>query len=116
MKETHVKGYAITFAVLLGLAFVNMFVAEAGINGLNTAIIMTIACVQAFILLAFFMHLREAARFLWIVVFSGFFFVAVLAVYVVADSYGRETQVRPPQSWENPKSVTMPAAPVHAAK
>jgi caa(3)-type oxidase subunit IV len=115
MKETHVKGYVITFAVLLGLAFVNIFVAEAAVGGFNTAIILGIACVQAFVLAAFFMHLRESPRFLWVVVFSGFFFVGVLALYVVTDSYGRATQLRPPQSWELPKNVAIPATTAHAA-
>lgn len=116
MSETKTTGYFITFAILLGLAVVNYLVAKAGLGGTGTAIILSIACVQAFILAAVFMHLRESPRFLWVVVMSGFIFVGVLALYVVCDNKGRETMVRPPMTWELPEKVTMPADPAaHAA-
>jgi cytochrome c oxidase subunit IV len=111
MKETHLKGYFLTFAILLGLAFVNVFVSTANVGGFNTAIILTVASVQALVLMAFFMHLRESPKFIWVVVASGFVFVGVLALYVVADNHGRATMVRPPQAWELPEKVTMPALP-----
>ena len=109
MNETHFKGYFITFAILLGLAALNVFVSTADIGGFNTAIILTVASVQALILMAFFMHLRESPKFIWVVVASGFVFVGVLAFYVVADNHGRATMVRPPQTWELPEKVTLPA-------
>jgi caa(3)-type oxidase subunit IV len=111
MSETKTTGYFITFAVLLGLAFINYLVAKAGMGTTGTAIILSIASVQAFILAAIFMHLRESPRFIWVVVASGFVFVGVLAFYVVADNHGRATMVRPPQAWELPEKVTMPATP-----
>lgn len=114
MSETKSTGYFITFAILLGLAFVNYLVAKAGMGGTGTAIILSIASVQAFILAAIFMHLREAPKFIWVVVVSGFVFVGVLALYVVCDSIGRDTMVRPPRGWELPEKVTLPAA-AHSA-
>lgn len=119
MKETSIKGYCINFAILLGLAVVNIFLANVDLHGWNTGITITIASVQAFILAAFFMHLRESTRFTWVIVFSGFFFVAVLAIYVVCDNLGRASQTQI-MTWEQHDKITLPArtggipAPTHA--
>lgn len=99
MKETKLTGYFLTFALLLGMAFLNIFISQQNLGGMNTAVIFGIASVQAFILAAFFMHLRESPKFMWIIVISGFFFVGVLAVYVVADNHGRTTQPKI-EPWE----------------
>lgn len=111
MKTTSAKGYIIIFACLIGMAILNIVLSEIDLDGWNTTVALTIACTQAFLLGAFFMHLREAPRFMWVVVFSGIFFVGTLAVYVVADNYGRSKQVIP-QTWELPEAVRMPAVPV----
>ena len=113
MKTTSPKGYLIVFAILLGLAFLNIFIATADVGGWNGVLIMIVASIQAFMLAAIFMHLRESPKLIWIVVGSGFFFVATLAVFVLADNAGRASQQQP-RSWELPATVTLPAAPAAA--
>ena len=115
MKNTSPKGYALIFAILLGMAALNVFLSQINLDGWNATLILTVAFTQAFILAAYFMHLRESPRFTWVIVFSGFFFVAVLGTYVAADSYGRSKQ-QLPTTWELPQTVNLPAAPAHAGK
>lgn len=117
MKHTSAKGYVIVFALLLGMAFLNMFLSLLDLGSYKTFCIVSVACVQAFLLATYFMHLRESPRLTWVFVFSSFFFLVVLIVFVVCDNVGRNTQQRP-RAWEIPAAVTMPATPAapHAAK
>ena len=115
MKETSVKSYVIVFAVLLGMAFLNMFLSLLDLGGYKTFTLVSVACVQAFLLATYFMHLRESPKLTWVFVFSSFFFLLVLIVFVVCDNIGRNAQQRP-RPWEAAASVTLPAVPAHAAK
>ena len=108
MKETSVKSYVIVFVVLLGMAILNMVLSVMDLGGYKTFTLVSVACVQAFLLAAYFMHLRESPRLTWVFVFSSFFFLLVLIVFVVCDNIGRNTQQRP-KTWENPALVTLPA-------
>ncbi len=108
MKTTGAKSYVIVFVFLIGLAVLNIVLAEENLRGWNTTVTLGIACAQAFLLGAFFMHLRDSPRFTWIIVFAGFFFVAILAVFLIADNYGRSSQPIP-RAWETP-GPTGPAA------
>ena len=116
MKETNVKSYVVIFAILLALVGVNFALSQRDLGCWSTVITVGIPVVQALLLSAYFMHLRETPKLNWVFALSGVFFLLILVAFIVTDNAGRTRQLAnsPIQSWEQAERVTLPAPAAHA--
>lgn len=112
MKETNTKSYVVIFAILIALLGLNFTLSQRDLGCWGPVVTVGISCVQAFLLAAYFMHLRESPKLNVVFALSGFFFLAILVAFVVTDNAGRARQLQqsPISSWEQPDRVTLPAA------
>ena len=89
---THVvpiKIYFGIFAALIALTFLTVFAAYRDLGELNVIVAVAIAVTKATLVVLFFMHVKYSDRLTWIVVISGFFFLAILLVLTLADYLAR---------------------------
>ncbi len=80
--------YAI-FAALLVLTAVTVGVAFVDLGPMNTVVALAIAVTKATLVILYFMHVRYSPRLTWLVVSGGFFWLAVLILFVMADEVSR---------------------------
>jgi cytochrome c oxidase subunit 4 len=74
-----VKTYAATFLGLLALTSLTTAVAFVDLGGhLNSLAALAIAICKAFLVVAYFMHLRTSDRFTWVLAGAGFFWLLIL--------------------------------------
>ncbi len=89
-KPVSYLGYFVIFFVLCIMAIVNISVSFTQLDGTTRfAINMGVAAFQAFLLSYFFMHLKEADKLTWLIVASGFFWVAIMFILMLTDYYTR---------------------------
>lgn len=109
--QHHVVGLKTYFAVisaLMVLTGVTVWAAFQDFGPLNNVIMLAIAFVKAFLVVAIFMHLKYSARINWVFAASGLLFFIVMMAFVVADYKGRHYQYRA-QPWMQPAAAA--AAP-----
>ena len=103
-EQHHVVGLKTYFAVisaLMVLTGVTVLAAYQDFGALNNVIMLAIAFVKAFLVVAIFMHLKYSARINWVFAASGLAFFLIMIAFVVADYKGREMQYRP-EPWQKP--------------
>lgn len=84
------KFYIGTFAALLVLTFVTVFVAQFDFGALNLPIAMLVASVKASLVLLIFMGLKWEKGFSWVLLISSFLFLLVFIMLTFADIGYRE--------------------------
>ncbi len=84
-SEGSVRGYVLTWLLLLGLLALTLGSAYLPLGGANVAVNLTISFVQASIVLLFSMHLRAAHPTLRLVAVSGFFGILLMIVLTLSD-------------------------------
>jgi len=82
---TKLRGYLVSWCVLLALLLVTLGTAYLPLGWVNTAINLMISVTQAAIVLLFSMHLRSAHPTLRLVAASGFFGIAILIGLSLTD-------------------------------
>ena len=75
------------FSALLVLTAVTVFAAFQDFGLLNTPIALTIAVFKAMLVIVYFMHVRHSSKLTWLFVAAGFFWLAILLTFTMAD-YG----------------------------
>jgi len=80
-----VRVYVVVFAALLVLTGLTVWVASLDLGAWNTPVALAIAVSKAALVILFFMHVKYSPRLIWIVVASGFFWLAHLTAGTVAD-------------------------------
>ncbi len=73
------------FIALLVLTGLTVGIAMIDLGPLNTIVALTIAVSKALIVILVFMHLRYSSRLTWLVVGSGFFWLALLITLTMSD-------------------------------
>jgi cytochrome c oxidase subunit 4 len=93
MSDAHhvvpVKVYLAVFAALMVLTTLTIGVAFLDLGPLNTIVALGIAVTKATLVILFFMHVKYSSRVTWVVVSSGFVFVAIMIGFTVADLVSR---------------------------
>lgn len=87
--------YFAIFGALMVLTAVTVFVAFIDLGILNNVIMLTIACTKALLVILYFMHVRYSSRLTWVFVAAGFFWLAILLAFTLADYITRGT-IAPP--------------------
>jgi cytochrome c oxidase subunit 4 len=89
------KIYFLVFVTLLLLTLITVDVAFYDAGWLNLYIALTIATCKALLVILFFMHVRYSGRLTWVFVGAGFFWLAILLVFTLADYFTRGTIATP---------------------
>ena len=93
------KVYFVIFgALMLGTAL-TYFAAFTDLDhifhGANTVVALTIAVFKATLVVLYFMHVRYSSRLIWVIVVAGFFWLAIMFVFTIADFMTRPSGLSP---------------------
>ena len=84
-----VKLYIGVFLALMVLTAVTVAAAFVDLGVLNTFVALGIAVTKATLVVLFFMHVKYSSRLTWLVVASGFVFLAIMLAFTMADVVSR---------------------------
>ncbi len=84
-----VKTYLIVYVALLVLLALTVGAAYVDLRGWGVLVALSIAFVKAFLVLLYFMHLRDSDRLFWIVIITAFAMLATLMVVSFSDYLSR---------------------------
>jgi cytochrome c oxidase subunit IV len=77
--------YFLVFGALMVLTVITVLVAKVDLGFLNTFVAMTVAVIKALLVILWFMHVRYSSKLTWIIVAAGFFWLAIMFVFTLAD-------------------------------
>ncbi len=83
------KLYFAVFATLMVLTALTVWVAFIDLGAMNTVVALAVAVTKATLVTLFFMHVKYSSRLTWLVVASGFFFLAIMFALTMADFVSR---------------------------
>lgn len=81
--------YYAVFAALLLLTGLTVWVAYIDLGAANSVVAVAIAVLKACLVLVFFMHLRFSSPLTWVWAGLGFFWLAVMIAFTIADEVSR---------------------------
>ena len=94
-KVVSVKTYALIFAALIALTITTVGVSKLELGEYNFICAMTIAVIKGALVVAFFMDVRRSSSLTKLFVGAGFFWLAILLVFVLSDYLSRGWLPRP---------------------
>jgi len=79
--------YFVIFGALIFMTIVTYLAARVdfGNEAVNTIVALTIAVIKATLVILYFMHVRYSPRLTWVVVTSGFFWLAIMITLTLSD-------------------------------
>ena len=89
-KTPSVRTYVLVFVALLLLAAATTAIAYIDLGPFNTVIALAIASIKACLVGLFFMHLLYTQGLTRIVVLAGFFWLALMVSFTLADVFTRQ--------------------------
>jgi cytochrome c oxidase subunit 4 len=84
-----VKVYAAVFLALLVLTFTTVAISKVELGEFNFIAAMTIAVVKGLLVVMFFMDVRHASSLTKLFVAAGFFWMAIMLVFLISDYISR---------------------------
>ena len=84
-----VKIYFAIFAALMVLTAITVWVAFLDLGAMNTFVALGIAVTKATLVVLFFMHVKYSSKLTWLVVASGFVFLAIMLALTMSDIVSR---------------------------
>jgi caa(3)-type oxidase subunit IV len=88
MKPSRKVFYRV-FGVMIFLTLASMGISLLNFKGINMYLLLTFACIQACVVLFYYMDLRSSSHLTWIVAGVGFFWLGILMVLVMSDVLSR---------------------------
>jgi cytochrome c oxidase subunit 4 len=91
MKHTviPVRLYALVFLALIALTIVTTEISRIDLGEYNFIVAITIAVIKAMLVILFFMHVKQSSSMTKLFVAAGFFWMAILIVFVLSDYLSR---------------------------
>ena len=83
------KIYFAIFAALMVLTAITVWVAFIDLGPMNTVVALGIAVTKATLVVLFFMHVKYSSKLTWLVVASGFVFLAIMLAFTMSDIVSR---------------------------
>jgi len=77
------------FGILMALTIITVAAAYVDLGNLNIIVAIAIALVKATFVILFFMHVKYSSKLTWLVVASGFVFLAILLAFTMSDIVSR---------------------------
>ena len=89
--------YFVIFGALIVLTVVTYFAAQIHfrIEAINTIIALAIAVTKATLVILYFMHVRYSPRLTWVVIASGFLWLAIMIGITLLDYLTRNQTALP---------------------
>jgi cytochrome c oxidase subunit 4 len=84
-----IKVYFAIFAALMVLTAGTVAVAFVDLGPLNTFVALGVAVTKATLVILFFMHVKYSTKLTWLVVASGFVFLAIMIAFTMSDIVSR---------------------------
>jgi cytochrome c oxidase subunit IV len=84
-----VKVYATVFLSLLALTVSTVAISKLDLGEYNFVAAMTIAVIKGSLVVAFFMNVRRASSMTKLFIGAGFFWMAILLVFILSDYLSR---------------------------
>jgi cytochrome c oxidase subunit 4 len=84
-----IKVYCAIFVTLMVLTALTVWVAFLDLGPLNIMVALGVAVTKATLVVLFFMHVKYSSKLTWLVVGSGFFFLAIMLALTMADIVSR---------------------------
>jgi cytochrome c oxidase subunit 4 len=94
-RNPSVGTYILVFVALLLLAALTTGVAYVNLGAFNTVVALAIAAIKMSLVGLFFMHLWYSRGLTRIVVLAGFFWLALMVSFTLADVFSR-SWIKPP--------------------
>ena len=94
-KVVPVKNYVLVFLILIALTITTVAVSKIELGEFNFIVAMTIAVIKAVLVILFFMHVKGSSAMTKLFVGAGFFWMAILLVFVLSDYLSRGWLPRP---------------------
>jgi cytochrome c oxidase subunit 4 len=94
-KVVPVKNYVLVFLILIALTITTVAVSKIELGEFNFIVAMTIAVIKAVLVILFFMHVKGSSAMTKLFVGAGFFWMAILLVFVLSDYLSRGWVPRP---------------------
>lgn len=88
-KTASVGTYVLVFVALLLLAALTTGIAYVNLGSFNTVVALVIAAIKMSLVGLFFMHLWYSRGLTRIVVLAGFFWLALMVSFTLADVFSR---------------------------
>lgn len=85
-----VRTYVLVFVTLLALAAATTAIAYVDLGPFNTVVALAIAAIKACLVGLFFMHLLYSQGLTRIAVLAGFFWLALMISFTLADAFTRQ--------------------------
>jgi cytochrome c oxidase subunit 4 len=84
-----IKVYAAVFLALIALTISTVAISKLELGEYNFIVAMTIAVIKASLVVWFFMDIRRSSSMTKLFVCAGFFWMAILLVFVLSDYLSR---------------------------
>jgi cytochrome c oxidase subunit IV len=81
--------YLAVFSTLMVLTAATVWAAFQDFGAYNNVVALGIACIKAFVVIVFFMHVKYASRLVWLFVGAGFLFLLIMFAFLMADYLSR---------------------------
>ena len=101
------KSYLLVFLCLIGLTLLTTGVAFLNLGPLNTPVALVIAFTKMFLVIYFFMHVRQSSGLVRITLVAAFFWFALLIAFTMSD-YHTRSWTPAPDSWSTTAPATHP--------
>lgn len=82
---TSIKSYVSIFLVLMVLTAVTVWAAFIDMGSLNTVVALSIACLKAFLVIAFFMHVNKSEKLIWLFIGLGIYWLGIMLLFTFSD-------------------------------
>ena len=89
-KASEVRTYLIIYLLLLLLLAVTVAAAQFEVGAWNIGVTLTIASAKAVLIVLFFMHVKQGAPLVKLVVIIGLFWMAILFSLTLSDYWSRK--------------------------
>jgi cytochrome c oxidase subunit IV len=84
-----IKVYAGVFLALIALTITTVAISKIELGEYNFIVAMTIAVIKGSLVVWFFMHVRQASSLTKLFVGAGFFWMAIMFVFILSDYFSR---------------------------
>ncbi len=84
-----VRTYVGVFLALIVLTITTVGVSKIELGEYNFVVAMTIAVIKGTLVVLFFMHVKQSSSMTKLFVVAGFFWMAILFVFVLSDYFSR---------------------------
>lgn len=82
---TTIKSYLAIFFALMILTAITVWVSFIDLGYFNTFVALGVACLKAFLVIAFFMHVNHSEKLIWLFIGIGIYWLGIMLLFTFAD-------------------------------